>query len=51
MSPIDLWNTMDARFTQIFPDIKVPAGPLTEAELDALMAQEEANEGVCSDGK
>lgn len=46
MSPIDFWNAMDAQFTQIFPDIKVPAGPLTEAELDALMAQDEAENGV-----
>lgn len=42
MSPADLWNAMDARFTQIFPDIKVPAGPLTEAELDAALSRQDA---------
>lgn len=42
MSPIDFWNAMDAQFTQIFPDIKVPAGPLTEAELDAAISRQDA---------
>ena len=46
MSPADLWNAMDAQFTRIFPDIKVPSGPLTEAEIDALIAQDEAENGV-----
>lgn len=44
---------VEAEFVRQFglPAIPVPRGPMTDAELDALIEQEEANEGVCSDGK
>lgn len=46
-------DRVESEFVRQFglPSIQVPQGPMTDAELDALMAQEEANEGVCSDGE
>lgn len=44
---------VEAEFVRQFglPAIQVPQVPMTDEELDALIAQEEANEGVCSDGE
>lgn len=49
----DYHSRLEAEFVRQFklPSIPVPQGPMTDAELDALMAQEEANEGVFSDGE
>lgn len=46
-------DRLEAEFVRQFglPAIPVPLGPMTDEELDALIAQEEANEGVCSDGE
>lgn len=44
---------LEAEFVRQFglPAIQVLQGPMKDTEIDALMAQEEANEGVCSDGE
>lgn len=49
----DYHSCLEAEFVRRFklPSIQVPQGPMTDEELDALIAQEEANEGVCSDGE
>lgn len=49
----DYHSRLEAEFVRQFglPPIRSSQGPMTDAELDALMAQEEANEGVCSDGE
>lgn len=46
-------DRLEAEFVRQFglPPIRSLQGPMTDAELDALMAQEEANEGVFSDGE
>lgn len=49
----DYHSRLEAEFVRQFklPSIQVPQVPMTDEELDALIAQEEANEGVCSDGE
>lgn len=49
----DYHARLEAEFVRQFkfPSIQVPQVPMTDEELDALIAQEEANEGVCSDGE
>lgn len=44
----DYHSRLEAEFVRQFklPSIPVPQGPMTDAELDELMAQEEAENGI-----
>lgn len=44
----DYYSRLEAEFVRQFklPSIQVPQGPMTDSELDALMAQEEAENGI-----